>query len=91
MSDSAKNKKVKASKSDSQCSAWTFGECIATNGVCGKGKKQGTRIGTNCQIKSQEFKCKVPCKANNSKFILFLWKFKNFKWKCHLTKGFFSD
>lgn len=48
--------KGKGSKGASDCTDWRFGNCVANNGDCGSGVREGT-----CGDQTRKLKCKVPC------------------------------
>ncbi|KAM9493391.1 midkine a isoform 2-T2 [Clarias gariepinus] len=56
--EAGKNKKDKSkgSKGASDCTDWRFGNCVAKNGDCGPGQRDGT-----CDDQIKKVKCKVPC------------------------------
>ncbi|XP_071494538.1 uncharacterized protein [Diadema antillarum] len=43
------------------CSEWEWSECVPKTGVCGKGKKTGSRHGGGCMSWSTTAKCRVNC------------------------------
>nr|ACO09413.1 Pleiotrophic factor-alpha-2 precursor [Osmerus mordax] len=57
-SEAARNKKEKGkgSKGASDCAEWRYGNCIANNGDCGLGVREG-----KCDEQTRKLKCKVPC------------------------------
>ncbi|MCI4393249.1 hypothetical protein PGIGA_G00155280 [Pangasianodon gigas] len=56
--EAGKNKKDKGkgSKGVSDCTDWRFGSCVANNGDCGSGVREGT-----CNDQTKKLKCRVPC------------------------------
>ncbi|XP_047675603.1 midkine a isoform X1 [Tachysurus fulvidraco] len=56
--EAGKNKKDKGKgvKGASDCTDWRFGNCVANNGDCGSGMREGT-----CNDQIKKLKCKVPC------------------------------
>lgn len=48
--------KTKGPKGASECTDWRFGNCVANNGDCGHGMREGT-----CNDQTKKMKCKVPC------------------------------
>ncbi|XP_067295222.1 midkine a [Pseudorasbora parva] len=57
--EAGKNKKEKnkGGKGGADCGAeWRFGNCVANNGDCGQGTREGT-----CNEQTKKVKCRVPC------------------------------
>ncbi|KAK3509998.1 hypothetical protein QTP70_024338 [Hemibagrus guttatus] len=52
--EAGKNKKDKGKGSD--CIDWRYGNCVANNGDCGSGTREGT-----CNDQIKKLKCRVPC------------------------------
>ncbi|XP_030620525.1 midkine a [Chanos chanos] len=51
-----RREKGKASKAASDCAEWRYGNCVANNGDCGPGVREGT-----CNDQTRKLKCKIPC------------------------------
>ncbi|XP_056099771.1 midkine a [Rhinichthys klamathensis goyatoka] len=49
-----KNKGGKGGAAD--CAEWRYGNCVANNGDCGPGVREGT-----CNEQTKKVKCRVPC------------------------------
>ncbi|XP_052007257.1 midkine a [Xyrauchen texanus] len=56
--EAGKNKKDKSKggKGGANCTEWRFGSCVANNGDCGQGIREGT-----CNEHTKNVNCKVPC------------------------------
>ncbi|XP_016411080.1 midkine a [Sinocyclocheilus rhinocerous] len=56
--EAGKNKKEKnkGGKGGSDCAEWRYGSCVANNGDCGAGTREGT-----CNEQTKKVKCRVPC------------------------------
>ncbi|CAM4525829.1 unnamed protein product [Leuciscus chuanchicus] len=56
--EAGKNKKEKnkGGKGGSDCAEWRYGNCVANNGDCGPGAREGT-----CNEQTKKVKCRVPC------------------------------
>ncbi|KAK7176280.1 hypothetical protein R3I93_000516 [Phoxinus phoxinus] len=53
--EAGKNKKEK-NKGGADCAEWRYGTCVANNGDCGPGMREGT-----CNEQTKKVKCRVPC------------------------------
>ncbi|TTJ23324.1 Midkine-B [Bagarius yarrelli] len=73
--EAGKNKKDKGQGSKGDCTDWRFSNCVANNGDCGSGVREGT-----CNDQTKKMKCKVPCN----------WK-KEFGADCKYKFGMWSD
>ncbi|XP_066509123.1 midkine-B-like [Hoplias malabaricus] len=47
---------TEAGKNKKDCKGWRFGACVAKNGDCGSGTREGT-----CDNQTKKMKCKIPC------------------------------
>ncbi|XP_062374069.1 pleiotrophin [Sardina pilchardus] len=60
---------VEAGKADKQgkrerksdCGEWQWSVCVANEGDCGLGTREGTRSGTDCKMNMKSQRCKIPC------------------------------
>ncbi len=48
--------KNKGGKGGSDCAEWRYGSCVANDGGCGAGMREGT-----CNEQTKKVKCRVPC------------------------------
>lgn len=48
--------KNKGGKGGADCAEWRYGICVANNGDCGQGVREGT-----CNEQTKKVKCRVPC------------------------------
>ncbi|XP_076862402.1 midkine a [Brachyhypopomus gauderio] len=51
-----KKDKGKRPRNKSDCTEWHYGNCVANNGDCGVGMREGT-----CEGRTKKLKCRVPC------------------------------
>ncbi|KAM7365501.1 hypothetical protein PAMP_016421 [Pampus punctatissimus] len=51
-----KNKKEKNKPSQSECTDWRYGNCVANNMDCGPGFREGS-----CDQQTMQIQCNVPC------------------------------
>ncbi|XP_026879000.2 midkine a [Electrophorus electricus] len=51
-----KKEKGKRAKGKSDCTEWSYGNCMPNKGNCGPGLREGT-----CDDQTRKQKCKVPC------------------------------
>ncbi|KAM7375421.1 hypothetical protein PAMA_014496 [Pampus argenteus] len=51
-----KNKKEKNKPSQSECTDWRYGNCVADNMDCGPGFREGS-----CDQQTHKIQCNVPC------------------------------
>ncbi|KAI3366664.1 hypothetical protein L3Q82_009353, partial [Scortum barcoo] len=45
----------------SDCGEWQWSVCVANEGDCGLGTREGTRTGTDCKQTIKTQRCKIPC------------------------------
>ncbi|KAF4080973.1 hypothetical protein AMELA_G00155690 [Ameiurus melas] len=45
----------------SGCGDWQWSVCVAHEGDCGLGTREGTRTGADCKQKIKTQRCKIPC------------------------------
>ncbi|CAI5636252.1 pleiotrophin [Oreochromis niloticus] len=45
----------------SDCGDWQWSVCVANEGDCGLGTREGTRAGTDCKQTIKTQRCKIPC------------------------------
>lgn len=45
----------------SDCGDWQWSVCVANEGDCGLGTREGTRTGTDCKQTIKTQRCKIPC------------------------------
>ncbi|XP_010890902.1 pleiotrophin isoform X1 [Esox lucius] len=45
----------------SDCGEWQWSVCVANEGDCGLGTREGTRTGTDCRQTIKTQRCKIPC------------------------------
>lgn len=45
----------------SECGDWQWSVCVANEGDCGLGTREGTRTGTDCKQTIKTQRCKIPC------------------------------
>lgn len=45
----------------SACGDWQWSVCVANEGDCGLGTREGTRTGTDCKQTIKTQRCKIPC------------------------------
>ncbi|XP_063074082.1 pleiotrophin [Engraulis encrasicolus] len=45
----------------SDCGEWQWSVCVANEGDCGLGTREGTRGGTDCKHNIKTQRCKIPC------------------------------
>ncbi|KAK2859087.1 hypothetical protein Q5P01_003707 [Channa striata] len=45
----------------SDCGEWQWSVCVANEGDCGLGTREGTRTGTECKQTIKTQRCKIPC------------------------------
>ncbi|KAI4901746.1 hypothetical protein NFI96_010962 [Prochilodus magdalenae] len=45
----------------SDCGEWQWSVCVANEGDCGLGTREGTRSGTDCKQTIKTQRCKIPC------------------------------
>ena len=45
----------------SDCGEWQWSVCVANEGDCGPGTREGTRTGTDCKQTIKTQRCKIPC------------------------------
>lgn len=45
----------------SDCGEWQWSVCVANEGDCGLGTREGTRSGTDCKHTIKTQRCKIPC------------------------------
>lgn len=48
--------KNKGGNGGADCAEWRYGNCVANNGDCGPGMREGT-----CNENTKKLKCRVPC------------------------------
>ncbi|KAG5848918.1 hypothetical protein ANANG_G00104560 [Anguilla anguilla] len=76
-----KKERGKGAKATSDCTEWTYGNCVPNNGDCGLGVREGT-----CNDQTKKLKCKVPC--NWKKEFGADCKYKFGSWgECDMTTG----
>ncbi|KAM9496122.1 pleiotrophin [Clarias gariepinus] len=61
LAEVGKTEKIGKKDRKSGCGVWQWSVCVANEGDCGLGTREGTRTGSDCkqQIKTQ--RCKIPC------------------------------
>lgn len=45
----------------SDCGEWQWSVCVANEGDCGPGTREGTRTGIDCKQTIKTQRCKIPC------------------------------
>lgn len=45
----------------SDCGEWQWSVCVANEGDCGLGTREGTRTGNDCKQTIKTQRCKIPC------------------------------
>lgn len=45
----------------SDCGDWQWSVCVANEGDCGLGTREGTRTGADCKQTIKTQRCKIPC------------------------------
>lgn len=45
----------------SACGDWQWSVCVANQGDCGLGTREGTRTGADCKQTIKTQRCKIPC------------------------------
>lgn len=45
----------------SDCGEWQWSVCVANEGDCGLGTREGSRTGTDCKQTIKTQRCKIPC------------------------------
>ncbi|KAI9543096.1 hypothetical protein NQZ68_014027 [Dissostichus eleginoides] len=45
----------------SDCGDWQWSVCVANEGDCGLGTREGTRTGIDCKQTIKTQRCKIPC------------------------------
>lgn len=45
----------------SACGDWQWSVCVANEGDCGLGTREGTRSGADCKQTIKTQRCKIPC------------------------------
>ncbi len=59
----------------SDCGEWQWSVCVANEGDCGLGTREGTRTGTDCKQTIKTQRCKIPCN----------WKKAVWRWEATQT------
>ncbi|XP_016367625.1 pleiotrophin-like isoform X1 [Sinocyclocheilus rhinocerous] len=61
LADSGKTEKHGKKERKSDCGEWQWSVCVANEGDCGLGTREGTRTGTDCKQTIKTQRCKIPC------------------------------
>uniref|UniRef100_A0A8C1P4E1 Pleiotrophin n=1 Tax=Cyprinus carpio TaxID=7962 RepID=A0A8C1P4E1_CYPCA len=59
--DGGKTEKQGKKERKSDCGEWQWSVCVANEGDCGLGTREGTRTGTDCKQTIKTQRCKIPC------------------------------
>uniref|UniRef100_A0A3P9KLT1 Pleiotrophin n=2 Tax=Oryzias latipes TaxID=8090 RepID=A0A3P9KLT1_ORYLA len=59
--DGGKAEKQGKKERKSECGDWQWSVCVANEGDCGLGTREGTRTGTDCKQTIKTQRCKIPC------------------------------
>ncbi|CAL8385395.1 unnamed protein product [Gadus morhua 'NCC'] len=59
--DGGKTEKQGKKERRSDCSEWQWSVCVANEGDCGLGTREGTRGGAECKQTVKTQRCKIPC------------------------------
>ncbi|KAI2665637.1 Pleiotrophin [Labeo rohita] len=61
LADVGKSEKQGKKERKSDCGEWQWSVCVANEGDCGLGTREGTRTGTDCKQTIKTQRCKIPC------------------------------
>ncbi|XP_048864341.1 pleiotrophin [Brienomyrus brachyistius] len=61
LAEAGKAEKAGKKERKSDCGEWQWSVCVAHEGDCGAGTREGTRSGTNCKQTVKTQRCKIPC------------------------------
>ncbi|XP_052410814.1 pleiotrophin-A isoform X1 [Carassius gibelio] len=61
LADGGKTEKQGKKERKSDCGEWQWSVCVANEGDCGLGTREGTRTGTDCKQTIKTQRCKIPC------------------------------
>ncbi|XP_041636830.1 pleiotrophin isoform X1 [Cheilinus undulatus] len=59
--EGGKGEKQGKKERKSDCGEWQWSVCVANEGDCGLGTREGTRTGTDCKQTIKTQRCKIPC------------------------------
>ncbi|XP_061767992.1 pleiotrophin isoform X2 [Nerophis ophidion] len=59
--EGGKSEKQGKKERKSDCGEWQWSVCVANEGDCGLGTREGTRTGTDCKQTIKTQRCKIPC------------------------------
>ncbi|XP_073669836.1 pleiotrophin isoform X1 [Paramisgurnus dabryanus] len=59
--DGGKTEKQGKKERKSDCGEWQWSVCVANEGDCGLGTREGTRTGNDCKQTIKTQRCKIPC------------------------------
>uniref|UniRef100_A0AAR2J2E6 Pleiotrophin n=1 Tax=Pygocentrus nattereri TaxID=42514 RepID=A0AAR2J2E6_PYGNA len=61
LAEGGKAEKQGKKERKSDCGEWQWSVCVANEGDCGLGTREGTRTGTDCKQTIKTQRCKIPC------------------------------
>ncbi|XP_062860032.1 pleiotrophin [Trichomycterus rosablanca] len=61
LAEGGKAEKAGKKERKSDCGYWQWSVCVANEGDCGWGTREGTRSGTDCKQTIKTQRCKIPC------------------------------